>query len=767
MSVTNRPIIISSVDDTVINTSSSLLYNFGDKIGDEFNVSSIDDSEEMIKGINFAANPQKEDTVIRFNGTDYLFHSFILSKDIDDDQDAGNYGMIIKLYSLNFTERLYIQFPLVIGKKSDVDKFVKAIDKDDTRTLDNGTGVDLMTIKKINPNKWFPIDTTYQFYTFKQNYTFVVISDALTIKSDSISILDTKFPNTFGSPRIKLSNPNGSIFDSVTAAKQMDFQDMKFQDIYIDCSPEDNNNNDRIIRPKKVFNIKPLFGFGTGSSKGGGSSSTSVSTSVISGSTSTSGTTTTSGTTSDTTSTSETTSTSGTTSGTTSETTSGSSGGGGGNNDGIFDSDQIKKTSEQVGIFLAGLLVLVIIFFIMKKGRSIFSEGSGMLNAFGKSGSSASADTNADDALNNSANKVINGNHESAIKILTKLVSSNKSSSTRDNMTPTQKDKFTKFKEEIQQLIGRIRNTKNPLEKDNLVEQIRELKQKIPSFYGIENSVAKRNTYKNLSNIIMILIAFLSICILMKDESLQTYDKVLGGIRLHIPLVYLIVVLFFLLCGLIFVGAESPMFGRMWVWMEEGMKRSKNVKPTKTIHYLTLFLLGAKNIALLVYYFIFMPLYFFRQWEIFKNDIPDGMKKTLFVFGVILGVLIIYGVVFSIAYLVLFLTGSRLVEEGRRLAPIAVFSLFITLLIILNAFIRIFNSPKISDKPSINNETAKQAAAAYSLNKVQEKIMKDAEEIKKQTEKAAMRDKEIKAMKMGEEYIKGNMRKYRDKKRGT
>ena len=157
-----------------------------------------------------------------------------------------------------------------------------------------------------------------------------------------------------------------------------------------------------------------------------------------------------------------------------------------------------------------------------------------------------------------------------------------------------------------------------------------------------------------------------------------------------------------------------------------------------------------------------MHLYFFRQWEIFNKDFSEPARWV----AVFIGLLIIYGVVFSITYLVLFLTGSRLVEEGRRLAPIAVFSLFITLLIILNAVIRIFNSPKWYDKPSINNETAKQAAAAYSLNKVQEKIMKDAEKIKKQTEKAATRDKEITAMKNGEDIIKDNMRNYRDKKRG-
>ena len=105
-----------------------------------------------------------------------------------------------------------------------------------------------------------------------------------------------------------------------------------------------------------------------------------------------------------------------------------------------------------------------------------------------------------------------------------------------------------------------------------------------------------------------------------------------------------------------------------------------------------------------------MHLYFFRQWEIFNSE---GAKWG----AVIIGLLIIYGVVFSIAYLVLFLTGSRLVEEGRRLAPIAVFSFFITLLIIMNAIIRV-EEKKDDD---IKSNISKEGAAAFAVNTFRKK----------------------------------------------
>jgi len=256
----SRPINIASIDTINIeNKTTSFLYNFNKKIGNTFSVSYIDNSTTRIKGIKFAANPQKEDVVVRFNGTDYIFHAFILTKDIDDSDN--DYGIIIELYSINYTDTLFLQFPTSIeSKKSDIDTMISKLDNDTADNIDGDTNeVYSVSEININPNTWFPTDETYEFYTLDdKNITFVMFNQQMRMTSDSKDILDTRFTTSFSSPYPTTSTTTLPIFRSTESPKQMNIPDAEFQDIYIECSPEGDN----VIRPQKVFTIRKLFDFG-------------------------------------------------------------------------------------------------------------------------------------------------------------------------------------------------------------------------------------------------------------------------------------------------------------------------------------------------------------------------------------------------------------------------------------------------------------------------------------------------------------------------
>ncbi len=256
----SRPINIASIDTINIeNKTTSFLYNFNKKIGNTFSVSYIDNSTTQIKGIKFAANPQKEDVVVRFNGTDYIFHAFIVTKDIDDSDN--DYGIIIELYSINYTDTLFLQFPTSIeSKKSDIDTMISKLDDDTADNIDGDTNeVYSVSEININPNTWFPTDETYEFYTLDdKNITFVMFSKQMTRTQDSTDILDTRFTTSFSSPSTITSTTTLPIFRSTESPKQMNIPDAEFQDIYIECSPEGDN----VIRPQKVFTIRKLFDFG-------------------------------------------------------------------------------------------------------------------------------------------------------------------------------------------------------------------------------------------------------------------------------------------------------------------------------------------------------------------------------------------------------------------------------------------------------------------------------------------------------------------------
>ena len=256
MAITSRP-IDTYLEDTEIDINGLFHYNFNDKIGDDFAVSAINYTNESIEGIKFAASPQKEETVVRFGDTDYMFHGFILTKDVDTTTE--DYALMIELNSSNFTKRMFVQFPLVISdkdKESDADDLMSLIEIVD----ENDNAFKPITNEKINPNKWFPTNKGYRFYTFKnENTIFVLFDDQLSITQRNKEILDDTYKKYF-SDGTQDSAASGTIYEntSTSSVKQINISDAEFQDIYIECSPEGDN----VIRPQKVFTIRKLFDFG-------------------------------------------------------------------------------------------------------------------------------------------------------------------------------------------------------------------------------------------------------------------------------------------------------------------------------------------------------------------------------------------------------------------------------------------------------------------------------------------------------------------------
>ena len=255
MSFTSRP-IDAYLEDTEIDINGLFHYNFNDKIGNDFTVSSINYTNESIKGIKFTASPQKEETVVRFGDNDFMFHAFILTKDVDTTTE--DYALMIELNDSNFTKRMFVQFPLTISDKdSDVDDLISLIEI----VEGDSNAFKPITNEKVTPNKWFPINEGYKFYTFKnENTIFVLFDDQLSITQSNKELLDDTYQTYFSDGTQMGDRASGTVYEntSTSSVKQINISDVAFQDIYIECSPEGDN----VIRPQKVFTIRKLFDFG-------------------------------------------------------------------------------------------------------------------------------------------------------------------------------------------------------------------------------------------------------------------------------------------------------------------------------------------------------------------------------------------------------------------------------------------------------------------------------------------------------------------------
>ena len=230
-------------------------------------------------GLGYRINNNEDSNKnIRFDGVDYILKSFIITSHFDGNSE---YGVVIELKSLQ-NKKMYIQIPLEEDTTEDeeyirreLDVLIAKADEDyDVGLPDNVPEPEKnpTTLRELYINEWFLNVNT--FYHYSEDTVIYVYIESPTIKvrkftMDLISAAtEGRFGNTpslFTRGRNRITDLTDITLQKSSLIKPIDIGDIEFQDIYIDCSPEDYDENNRIINPKKVYTVKPLFGSETGS----------------------------------------------------------------------------------------------------------------------------------------------------------------------------------------------------------------------------------------------------------------------------------------------------------------------------------------------------------------------------------------------------------------------------------------------------------------------------------------------------------------------
>ncbi len=276
----NYYIIDSNIEET--DPGKTLFFNFqrilssdltrddwtfaGNKLGMGYRINNNDDTKKNV----------------RFDGVDYECKNFNITSHFDvinESPDQDDFGIVLELESPQM-RKMYIQIKLerVPGEdiQGELDVLIaKADDDNDADRAALDISLDDVAEPEKNPitlgelfiNEWFL--NVKDFYHYSKNNVIYVYIDTPPIKvrdftMDLISAgegpgREGRFGNT---PSLfnRTSVPSDIVLQRSSNIKQFDIGDITFEDIYIDCSPEDYDENNRIINPKKVYTVKPLFG---------------------------------------------------------------------------------------------------------------------------------------------------------------------------------------------------------------------------------------------------------------------------------------------------------------------------------------------------------------------------------------------------------------------------------------------------------------------------------------------------------------------------
>ena len=239
----SRPFKLSVNSDE--DTSSDFKFNFLKNIDQEFiKDENYDNDTVRLRGTQFKNSNPTDNTCVVFGNVDYMFEAFIFTNDIDVELgNEGRFGIVVHLIS-RYGSNLFLQFQ-IIGS-DDVSYKHKFIDFLSKTTINND----------INPDNWIDTDQLYYYYNLTNENKFVYFTEPLKADSDTVESLK----NDFVQNKRSVSSPGDiPIYKSITFPKKSDVNDFAFQDIYIDCSPMANDSDSKIIRPKEVFHVRPLF----------------------------------------------------------------------------------------------------------------------------------------------------------------------------------------------------------------------------------------------------------------------------------------------------------------------------------------------------------------------------------------------------------------------------------------------------------------------------------------------------------------------------
>lgn len=239
----SRPFKLSVNSDE--DTSSDFKFNFLKNIDQEFiKDENYDNDTVRLRGTQFKNSNPTDNTCVVFGNVDYMFEAFIFTNDIDVELgNEGRFGIVVHLIS-RYGSNLFLQFQIIGSTdESYQNKFIDFVSK---TTINND----------INPDNWIDTGQLYYYYNLNNENKFVYFTEPLKSDSDTVESLK----NDFVQNKRSVSSPGDiPIYKSITFPKKSDVNDFAFQDIYIDCSPMANDSDSKIIRPKEVFHVRPLF----------------------------------------------------------------------------------------------------------------------------------------------------------------------------------------------------------------------------------------------------------------------------------------------------------------------------------------------------------------------------------------------------------------------------------------------------------------------------------------------------------------------------
>lgn len=269
--MTTRPVDITTSETVAEATDISFVFNYPIINNQPFQVRTVDtdksnNSDKGLNGLQILYNENKPSNAVLLNKNSYLFDSFYITKGADITTGTEyEYSVIIKnKNSKNNGKNLFVVIPFDSNDnnmsdtpndfsilKSNINTYSTDISLNNNRYYNIGN---------LNLNLNDLIDTDETFYTYNiGNDTFISLQSgpiSLNMNDPSFS----QFYSQITEANVVPKSLDGTINTSNNFPINMNLNNYSSEEnIYIDCSPVADGTMEQIIKPKKVYSIKPLI----------------------------------------------------------------------------------------------------------------------------------------------------------------------------------------------------------------------------------------------------------------------------------------------------------------------------------------------------------------------------------------------------------------------------------------------------------------------------------------------------------------------------
>ena len=269
--MTTRPVDITTSETVAEATDISFVFNYPIINNQPFQVRTVNtdksnNSDKGLNGLQILYSENKPSNAVLLNKNSYLFDSFYITKGADITTGTDyEYSVIIKnKNSKNNGKNLFVVIPFDSNDnnmsdtpndfsilKSNINTYSTDISLNNNRYYNIGN---------LNLNLNELIDTDETFYTYNiGDDTFISLQSgpiSLNMNDPSFS----QFYSEITEANVVPKSLDGTINTSSNFPINMNLNNYGSEEnIYIDCSPVADGTMEQIIKPKKVYSIKPLI----------------------------------------------------------------------------------------------------------------------------------------------------------------------------------------------------------------------------------------------------------------------------------------------------------------------------------------------------------------------------------------------------------------------------------------------------------------------------------------------------------------------------